>query len=203
MTSTVQSPEPFQKSTTPRTETLLAADRNQSPRRRGSPRREGSPAYEEILVRPTAMVAHPPPVRVQVAAAGPPTQSSNKLHRHHPNASYPPAPQISTSDRSLRPTGLQTRPSSQSHVGHRGESRSETGSGSHSERRDYDSEPERHHPLATKKSGSSWGVNLFKGMAKSVATSAMNEVTRDTKVIVNSSISNAFAAVGAQANLQG
>lgn len=178
-------------------------DENQSARRRRLPRREGSPVYEEeIPAQPTPMaikVGHPPPVRVQVAIAGPPTQSSHKLHHHRPNASHTPAQQISTSD--TRPAGLQTRPS---HVaGHRGESRGKTETESHSGKRDHDSEPERHHPLATKKNGSSWGVNLFKGMAKSVATSAMNEVARDTKVIVNSSISNAFSAVGAPVNLQG
>jgi len=154
---------------------------------------------------------HPPPVRIQPPTANPPKhpQSTNKLHRHSPNASYPPPVQhVSTHGIATRhqtqPSSQSQRPPShtpsQSHVGY-GENRGNTESGSH-RRRNNEPEPEQHSPLGSKKSKPSWGGNLLKGMAKSIVTNAANEVVKDINVLADSSINTAFAAVGAPVNLR-
>jgi len=93
------------------------------------------------------------------------------------------------------PTRTQT--SNQSQVVNRGETRGQTETGSYS-RTGYETHPKSTSDpqLDTKKSKSSWGGNLLKGMAKSIITSAANEVVKDTKAVVNTSIGAAFTNLG-------
>ena len=67
-------------------------------------------------------------------------------------------------------------------------------------RGDYEYHPQvENHPQQTSKQEShSWRVNLLKGVAKSIVSSAAKEVVKDSTGMIDSSIGSAFTSLGSQ-----